>query len=115
MALPPLSGSDPGLALEEPAEVVLVFETGAVRDLLDREGRLAQERSRAAHPELQPVLVGAEAGVVDERAAEPGVADAQSPRQLRQRRRLLRRIAHAARSEERRVGKECRSRWSPYH
>src|SRR2546430_4353453 len=24
-------------------------------------------------------------------------------------------IATAARSEERRVGKECRSRWSPYH
>ena len=23
--------------------------------------------------------------------------------------------ASAARSEERRVGKECRSRWSPYH
>src|SRR2546425_6069570 len=23
--------------------------------------------------------------------------------------------AHPARSEERRVGKECRSRWSPYH
>src|SRR5260370_33044898 len=23
--------------------------------------------------------------------------------------------AHEARSEERRVGKECRSRWSPYH
>src|SRR2546426_8808694 len=23
--------------------------------------------------------------------------------------------AHARRSEERRVGKECRSRWSPYH
>ena len=22
---------------------------------------------------------------------------------------------HLARSEERRVGKECRSRWSPYH
>ena len=22
---------------------------------------------------------------------------------------------YAARSEERRVGKECRSRWSPYH
>ena len=22
---------------------------------------------------------------------------------------------HSARSEERRVGKECRSRWSPYH
>src|SRR3712207_9414778 len=24
-------------------------------------------------------------------------------------------LRHAARSEERRVGKECRSRWSPYH
>src|SRR5439155_18590470 len=24
-------------------------------------------------------------------------------------------LPHAARSEERRVGKECRSRWSPYH
>src|SRR5574341_2413887 len=24
-------------------------------------------------------------------------------------------LAKAARSEERRVGKECRSRWSPYH
>ena len=25
------------------------------------------------------------------------------------------RRAHTKRSEERRVGKECRSRWSPYH
>ena len=24
-------------------------------------------------------------------------------------------LIHSARSEERRVGKECRSRWSPYH
>ena len=24
-------------------------------------------------------------------------------------------VRQAARSEERRVGKECRSRWSPYH
>ena len=24
-------------------------------------------------------------------------------------------ICHIPRSEERRVGKECRSRWSPYH
>src|SRR6266496_3729256 len=24
-------------------------------------------------------------------------------------------VSHLARSEERRVGKECRSRWSPYH
>src|SRR5947208_16659508 len=28
---------------------------------------------------------------------------------------LARALARAVRSEERRVGKECRSRWSPYH
>ena len=30
-------------------------------------------------------------------------------------RRWCKRILHLHRSEERRVGKECRSRWSPYH
>ena len=29
--------------------------------------------------------------------------------------RVLREYAYFSRSEERRVGKECRSRWSPYH
>ena len=28
---------------------------------------------------------------------------------------IIGKITDAARSEERRVGKECRSRWSPYH
>jgi hypothetical protein len=28
---------------------------------------------------------------------------------------LSKRVAEQKRSEERRVGKECRSRWSPYH
>ena len=32
-----------------------------------------------------------------------------------QAREQLRRVAAIKRSEERRVGKECRSRWSPYH
>src|SRR5256885_2500052 len=30
-------------------------------------------------------------------------------------RRVMSKTEFAARSEERRVGKECRSRWSPYH
>src|SRR5260370_40465128 len=34
---------------------------------------------------------------------------------LRKMRRRIDCIAPAHRSEERRVGKECRSRWSPYH
>ena len=28
---------------------------------------------------------------------------------------FLQNLSRASRSEERRVGKECRSRWSPYH
>src|SRR3989442_4226532 len=28
---------------------------------------------------------------------------------------ILKALSHGERSEERRVGKECRSRWSPYH
>ena len=28
---------------------------------------------------------------------------------------LRKRVIYTIRSEERRVGKECRSRWSPYH
>ena len=28
---------------------------------------------------------------------------------------FIRRCTTSSRSEERRVGKECRSRWSPYH
>ncbi|CAD5373526.1 hypothetical protein RA210_U320014 [Rubrivivax sp. A210] len=36
-------------------------------------------------------------------------------RRLRPPGRLGPRPLRAARSEERRVGKECRSRWSPYH
>ena len=34
---------------------------------------------------------------------------------LDQMRKMLGGISNTLRSEERRVGKECRSRWSPYH
>ena len=36
-------------------------------------------------------------------------------RDIKERRNELQRAKHSLRSEERRVGKECRSRWSPYH
>ena len=44
--------------------------------------------------------------------ANPGDAPDASPAQFRLGIRFIRKIV---RSEERRVGKECRSRWSPYH
>src|SRR5947207_3771609 len=48
--------------------------------------------------------------------AELGVADASGVLQHRLKHRLqVPRRAGDDRSEERRVGKECRSRWSPYH
>src|SRR2546426_2730229 len=40
---------------------------------------------------------------------------ARRPRHARARLGLVVRAVRRARSEERRVGKECRSRWSPYH
>src|SRR2546429_9294217 len=43
------------------------------------------------------------------------VAHASSDRPENPRAWILLRHGFAARSEERRVGKECRSRWSPYH
>ena len=37
------------------------------------------------------------------------------PFDARRTRAALQAVGEAERSEERRVGKECRSRWSPYH
>src|SRR5688572_9173329 len=52
-------------------------------------------------PEAQLAIEGRALVAADEPAADDGFACA--------------RRKHASRSEERRVGKECRSRWSPYH
>src|SRR2546430_1025897 len=53
------------------------------------------------------------------RARPPLPVDGSLPADSARDRRLVARgvydYAHERRSEERRVGKECRSRWSPYH
>src|SRR3712207_3403746 len=43
------------------------------------------------------------------------MANAREKSNVKQRQEELKTIQKQARSEERRVGKECRSRWSPYH
>src|SRR3712207_7256740 len=53
-------------------------------------------------PQVLPERTGAQAGEQSYGCAEPPGRD-----------RDVERVA--SRSEERRVGKECRSRWSPYH
>jgi len=63
--------------------------------------------SRPAVPETSSALVAASTATpapeASDAAANGSIASAKAERQI------------AARSEERRVGKECRSRWSPYH
>src|SRR2546430_3005783 len=44
-----------------------------------------------------------------------GISQAERAKSWRNTRWLRRQARRARRSEERRVGKECRSRWSPYH
>src|SRR5579884_2744830 len=50
-----------------------------------------------------------------ERRAEGGQLGLEGPRRVTPRRRVGAAEGPRPRSEERRVGKECRSRWSPYH
>src|SRR5256885_791985 len=64
-------------------------------------GLLALRQGDVAHQTLELGQAGAAIGA----AAQPALQRGQA--------RVV--AALAARSEERRVGKECRSRWSPYH
>src|SRR2546428_13759931 len=90
-------------------------------EILD-ETQLADERRTRAHVGAagvarRPVDV-ARRGVREARAEEraPVETHGLAARPGERARRLDRVRRHAwGRSEERRVGKECRSRWSPYH
>src|SRR5260370_41706232 len=61
--------------------------------------------------DLEVIAPGAAIGSAQGRIVlAPGIAAARAPGRL-----FRAFVALAPRSEERRVGKECRSRWSPYH
>src|SRR2546422_10471526 len=66
----------------------------------------------SARAEQHPILIG-RSSLVRRRLHEPPVVDGDVGLDLLVR--DLRPVLTAPRSEERRVGKECRSRWSPYH
>src|SRR5712691_11543312 len=68
--------------------------------LLDAGLEILDDRERLARLELQLIGDADEARGIDLRLGDPDD--------------VLERHAHRERSEERRVGKECRSRWSPY-
>src|SRR2546430_3544424 len=66
-----------------------------------------------------PISVGHEDALVSDRVAvrRNGIVGRSDGRVVRIRRAKVVKVERCAdaRSEERRVGKECRSRWSPYH
>src|SRR3989441_8403294 len=73
--------------------VALVNQEATIKKYYRRENRI---ELHPANPTMQPILIGP----TDDLRIEGVVIGV---------------IRHCGRSEERRVGKECRSRWSPYH
>src|SRR5258708_16214659 len=93
---------------------------------LIQKGNPQAQTTRAAHASPPPTAARAPARQERKRSdheplgkARGGAADALARFLSRpERDQAIRRAQHAPallRSEERRVGKECRSRWSPYH
>ena len=72
--------------------------------MLDRHTQLDPSPLEVANRRLQQKLVQAEQACLALETLEP-----------QQQALLCQLLQEAQRSEERRVGKECRSRWSPYH
>src|SRR5256885_16760743 len=67
-------------------------------------------------PELQAMGDALPAGtVIDGEIVVWAAQQGEAPAHVRPFADLQKRIGRKTRSEERRVGKECRSRWSPYH
>src|SRR3989441_7709031 len=70
---------------------------------------------RDAGKGIEPVLVGAERGIEAQVLPRYPFRHHLLPMEPIYRRTWWNNLRALVRSEERRVGKECRSRWSPYH
>ena len=68
--------------------------------------------SNIAEQELQQ-KIGGLMSQIDEQGKK--ISKKKDIRDMRRYRELIKELLNEVRSEERRVGKECRSRWSPYH
>ena len=86
---------------------------------LRSKGKLTEDDVKAALKEVKMALLEADVNFkvvkqftksVQERAIGQDVMNGLNPGQM-----VIKIVNEEMRSEERRVGKECRSRWSPYH
>src|SRR5260221_3857996 len=66
-------------------------------------------------PEGWPAQVSPRTAVIPDSTPLASAESCRSPECSKEHSRPCGSEIHAERSEERRVGKECRSRWSPYH
>ena len=114
----PLESIDAGLAASLLRDLVTIEDAAAAPARIAR----AVVRRFDSHWSPDPVVRRAAALLRDPRARVHFVAEALelSERQLQRRFREAvgygpKTLQRVLRSEERRVGKECRSRWSPYH
>ena len=73
------------------------------------EFELVLRREGLTQPQTAAVLDAAETYATSQATLAIGAAGCQPPQPA------VMHLLDVARSEERRVGKECRSRWSPYH
>src|ERR1022692_5061803 len=80
------------------------------RDTQRRAGRGGRFQTASAHRSHQEVV-----GLHQEEQTARQEEQAHDPRRRSLAARVRRQERTGHRSEERRVGKECRSRWSPYH
>src|SRR2546422_11552509 len=85
----------------------------ARREAEERAARERLERERAEQLALEEAARKQRAAEEERLAAEEERLEAEAARKAQEERERQERAE--ARSEERRVGKECRSRWSPYH
>src|SRR3989449_11368568 len=101
--------------MTRPAPATAAVSRNSRRVTLE-EARMLRLLRRAMDGGADP-LIGAAAADVRHHGVDVGVRGVRVLRQQRGGGHDLARLAVAAlgRSEERRVGKECRSRWSPYH
>src|SRR5882672_351601 len=99
--------------LERMVQVAQADRNAAAAHLETAGAMVEQAKLRAMSAADVPQAQSANGGAIESRLAEAQVREAQ----LRKQAADLRATAVDAynRSEERRVGKECRSRWSPYH
>src|SRR6266480_28308 len=91
--------------------------TEELADLIEWLGEMVRQVDSSLLDEWERLRSGEDAAPGGARleAAPPPVTGNKRAFRVLVRNELFRRVRLAARSEERRVGKECRSRWSPYH